>query len=238
MIRRSSLLRWLSIPSLLLCGTLAKAGAAFGFVAPGPLEWDTAFADRSGEKPLHFRATYMDSAGHAHTLEEWRQGASHIRRKTDDRIDLHADVVGSARPGLPADYVWQVIDLQKHVDHRISTQGMMKAGMIYSYWSMAHVLTRPAGKFSISPLASRPELKVGGFSCRWYRIDPSDQAASQVCWATQIGVPLRIEALGADRTWKTTFSVDTVDSFLAPKTFTVDVAGLRVIDADGMSSED
>lgn len=238
MIRRTSLLRALLIPPLLLCGTLAKAGAAFDFVATAPLEWDTAFVDHSGEKPLHFHATYVDSTGRPHTLEEWRQGASHIRRKTDDRIDLHADVIGAPRPGMPADYLWQVIDLQKHVDHRISTQGMMKAGMIYSYWSMAHVLARPAGRFSINPLASRAEVKVKGLPCRWYLIQPSDQAVSQVCWAAGIGLPLRIEAPAPDGSWKTTFSVNTIDSSISPGTFTVHVAGLRVIDADGLSSED
>ena len=221
---------------------LAAVGYAFAWYAcaspTAGLDWDTTFADHSFGRPLHFVAHYQDRRG-AHRLEEWRQGTEHLRRRTDDRIDLHADRIGAVHAGQPADYLWQIVDIEKKVDHRISTHAMLQTGMIYSFWSMAHVLVRPAGRSALVALPEQAPVRVGGVGCEWYVLQPDSQPATRVCWASSIAAPLRMQALSGDGQWNTTFSIDALDSKpLDAAQFRVNTAALQVRNVDELAAED
>ncbi len=220
---------------------LAAVGYAFAWYAcasPTGLDWDATFADHSAKRSLHFVAHYQDRRG-AHRLEEWRQGTEHLRRRTDDRIDLHADRIEAAHAGQPADYVWQIVDIEKKIDNRISTHAMLQTGMIYSFWSMAHVLVRPAGHSTLVALRGEAPLRVNEVACTWYVIQPEGQPSTRVCWAAAAAAPLRTQALGADGQWKTTFTIDALDSKpIDAAQFKVNTAALQVRNVDELAAED
>ena len=208
------------------------------------VDWDVAFKDESAGRPVHFAAEYRDGHGVSHRLEEWREGTAHVRRRTDDRIDLHADVIESGSHERPAkgqveEYVWQVIDLQKKIAHRMSTRGMLRAGMSYHFWSTAHVLLRPTGPVRVTRLRDGTELHVGPTGCKWFRVEADGQPPSKVCWSRAIGAPLSIDAPDSAGKWTNTFEVKTIDrSAIAPSVFAVSTAGLQVRNVDELAAED
>lgn len=240
------LLVFMTAAALLFC--IVVAGAQGSAVAPS-VSWDAAFPDRSGNTPLHFVAHYLDGHGASHRLEEWRVGQAHLRRKTDDRIDLHADAAARTLPGQPPDYLWQILDLQKRIAHRVSTAGMLHVGMLYSYYSMAHVLTRPAGRFTVTPaikplpapaiahvdpLVMLPHLPP----CTWWQIDAPGQPATRVCWVARYGVPSETWALAPDG-WHLSFFVENLLTRPLPaSTFVTDTTRFQVRSVDELESDD
>jgi hypothetical protein len=236
-------LRLLLFFVMLGCG-LADVSVAAPLLSSTPpdLDWDATFAPSNQSRPLHFIGHYQDARG-THQLEEWKLGDQHLRRRTDHRIDLHADAVRTPKPGQPADYVWQVIDLRTKIDHRISSQAMLQAGLMYNFWSMAHVLTRPAGRFHLTRLPAEPAFRVGSLTCDWYQIAPESQPVTRVCWSSSIAVPIRMEAEVKDASghsnWAPTFSIDRIDRAPVPASaFRVNTAGLRIQDLDQITTED
>lgn len=219
--------------SLAVCASARGAGAGS---QPG-LEWDTAFVDRSGARPVHFIAEYVDGRGATHRLEEWRTGLTHLRRKTDARIDLHADAERLPKQGQPAEYVWQILDLEKKIDHRVSTLGMMRAGMLYSYYAMAHVLNRPAGPITVRAVREVAPVSVSGVSGRWFEIASSGQPTMRVCWVSELGIPLETQVEHAGQ-WQQTFRVKALDTHVNDEVFRVDAHGFQVRNVDELSTED
>lgn len=228
------------------CGPAIPADAAPVSSPPrnptANIPWDTAFPLQSDPAPLHFLAHYVDPHG-AHRLEEWRLGALHLRRLTDSRIDLHADATSTPKANLPADYLWQVIDRDKRVLHRLSSQAMLHAGMLYSFYSMAHVLSRPAGQFVLTQLTpsavGEPRIYVGGLGCTWYQLSPEGQPASRICWSQETAIPLKIEMQTKEGTWTQQMLVESLDRKAIPGTvFAADPHGLQVRNVDEMQQED
>lgn len=215
-------------------GSVLPPAAVAGHSA---IDWDTAFTDGSGNMPVHFVATYVDVRG-THRLEEWRVGRTHLRRITDARIDLHADSAGSGRAGQPLEYVWQILDLKTKIDHRITTHGMLRLGMLYSYYSMAHVLSRPAGEFTVRPFPASGPAQWQGQPTSSYLIEAKGQASTKICWLPRVGVPLRMERqTGAG--WETTFSMQQLETRpISPAVFTVATTGFRIRNVDDDASED
>lgn len=203
------------------------------------LDWDTVFRPtREAARQLHFVAHYTDAHG-THRLEEWREGSTHLRRLTDMRIDLHADAMAVPKADEPVEYVWQIVDREKKIDHRISTQGMLRAGMIYSFYSMAHVLTRPSGNFRLERLRSEPMLRVTGASCTWYSLKPDAQPESRICWAPELGVPLQTANRSADGVWTTVFQVESFDRAVQQAAvYRLDTTGLQVRNLDQLADDD
>ena len=227
------------LATLIGCGSALLAAAAPVPSSPAnSLDWDRTFHSAPGQRPLHFVATYRDAHG-PHRLEEWRVGDERLRRLTDARIDLHADRTNTPRPGVAADYLWNVIDREKKIDHKLGSQAMFRAGMLYSFYSMAHVLSRPAGRFSLSAL-TLPQGKFAGQGCSWYLLSPEAQPASRICWSPGAGIPLAMESPGASPdAWQRTFEVQTLDRDPIPAaTFVVDTTGLRVRNMDEMQEDD
>lgn len=226
---------------LFLCATTAHGQTSLA-------SWDAAFEDRSGNCPLHLVARYFDAQGMGHRLEEWRVGRQHLRRRTDDRIDLHADAAGSPLPGQPAEYVWQILDLQAHIANRVSTAGMLHLGMLYSYYSMAHLLTRPAGVFSVhratnpSPSVSTTAKLEGVIHpqppCTWWQIEASGQLSTRVCWITAYGVPSQVWSQTPNG-WQRTFLLeDAITGPIPSEVFATDLSGFQVRSADEMQADD
>ena len=131
------------------------------------------------------------------------------------------------RPGVAADYLWNVIDREKKIDHKLGSQAMFRAGMLYNFYSMAHALSRPAGRFSLSALKA-PQGRIAGQTCSWYLLQADAQPASRICWSTAAGIPLAMDGPGASPgAWQRSFEVQTLDrNPIPPATFAVDTTGL------------
>lgn len=196
----------------------------------GPsLDWDQTFRDARPATPLHFTAAYQDSIGKLHHLEEWRLGQTHLRRRTDDRIDLHADAIQTQAKDQPIQYQWQVLDLQQKVDHRISSTGMLRLGMPYSYYSMAHVLTRPANRFEIHAVPGLKPVFWTNTSARWFDISIAGKPVTRVCWDATLGIPLRTLQY-RDNGWTETFRLTASDTKVSTVSLTSDTKGFQVRD--------
>lgn len=235
-------MRILTLGLMLIYGCGAATSARAASFPPNhsaaSLEWDSVFVDRSGARSLHFVAHYNDARG-SHRLEEWRAGLSHLRRLTDGRIDLHADSAAIAPRGQSGDYVWQIVDVARGVDNRMSSSAMLHAGIFYSYYSMAHGVNRPAGRFRLARVANVAAGERAGFRCDWYEVSPEGQPASRVCWNAELGVALETAALRGDKTWVTNFAVNHVDRApIAGAVFHVNVRGLQVHDLDSLADDD
>ncbi len=218
----------------LLLLTLTSATAQ----QPKSVDWDEAFADHSGTAPIHFVAQYQDARG-SHQLEEWRDGLAHLRRRTDNRIDLHADATAKIVTGFPADYLWQVVDLDKKIDNRISSTAMLHTGMLYSYWSMSHVLTRPPGQVTVTPTDGPAPAQASGQSCVWFEIAPDGRPTTRACWSSALAIPLAMQTQTRDGRWETTFTVQTIDRKpISRAVFIVDTRTLQVRNLDQLAEDD
>ncbi len=196
----------------------------------GPsLDWDQAFHDVGGATPLHFTAAYLDSVGKLHHLEEWRVGQNHLRRRTDNRIDLHVDATHIQTGGQPVEYRWQVLDLQNRIDHHISSAGMLRLGMLYSYYSVAHVLTRPAARFEIHAVPGLKPLLWKNTSARWFDISTGGRPVTRVCWDAALGIPIRMFRYNGDR-WTANFELTASDARVPAASLTSDTKGFQVRD--------
>ena len=227
----------LSFLTLGCCFVAEAAPQAISQTSPNSLDWDHAFADHSGTRPLHFTARYTDARG-PHTLEVWRTGHTHLRRRTDDRIDLHADAQNPQQANQP-DYLWQIIDLPHHIDNRISSHGLLQAGLLYNFYAMAHVLTRPAGHFQIELAPASPTASPTHLPCTWYKLTPEAQPATRICWSPTLGIPIATQSVSKDGTLTDTFTLLTYDHNAIPSsTFAVNLKGLTVRDHDALASDD
>lgn len=243
----------LATGQIVLCPTLPAAdrggsGAPTGCSHTSSMAaWDNAFQDRSGKTPIHFTAHYLDGRGQTHRLEEWRIGQTHLRRKTDDRIDLYATARGHILPGRPADYSWTIFDLQTRIAHRVTTAGMMHLGMLYSYYSMAHLLASPTGSFTVEH-ASDPGTRSIGLSsvlsavkpltCTWWQINAAGQPATRVCWVPRYGLPVQTWSQAPDG-WHLAFQIDKLEtSSISFAIFSENTAGFQVRNLDEIESED
>lgn len=217
---------------------LAPSPSSAGSTTGPSLPWDEAFPDRSGPRPLHFVARYLDGQSHTHRLEEWRTGLAHLRRRTDDRIDLHADATTQRRPGQPVDYLWQILDLAQKINHRVSSQGMLRAGMLYSFYSMAHVLTRPPGNFEVHEVQGLPPASIKRIPARWFEITTSGQPATRVCWLPALGIPLRTQ-VETKEGWRTTFQLEQLDTHaVSPAIFAVNAKGFQIRNVEELEVDD
>ncbi len=111
--------------------------------------------------------------------------------------------------------------------------------MLYSFWSMAHVLTRPPGTFHLTALQDVPALHLAGVTCTWYLLSPAGGAKQRICWSPALAIPLRIEGEKRDGSYSTAFLIQSLDRNPIPaSTFTVNSAGFQIRNVDELAFDD
>lgn len=173
--------------ALLLTGPAAAAAAAAN--SGRALDWAQAFPVAQPEAAVHFVATYRDAAGANHRLEVWRVGTRYLHRRSDDRLDLYA--VPAAGPG--AELAYRLVDQQRRAVFDVARTNLHRIGVFSSWDAQAHVLERPATRYTLRAVAA-PAAPAGAAAsgCAWRRIEPEGGAASTVCWSRRWGLPLAI----------------------------------------------
>jgi hypothetical protein len=189
------------------------------------LEWGKVFTTNSAPGNVYFRARYLDQAGKSHVLQVWRQADLHLRRKTDDRLDLYLDKDASGK------YDYRLVDYSRQVVISTDRANLYRMGILSDWFGLAHVLNSPGGNYTITP---RREAQTGADGkCIWYQLDiASPGSSSRICWSNQWGLPLAIRAKTNGDEWRTLFNIEEIRTFYpASGTFDVPANGFLQIDA-------
>jgi len=179
-----------------------------------PYEWGKAFATKSAPENVYFRARYLDQTGKSHQLQVWRQADLHLRRRTDDLLDLYLD------KNADGNYNYRLVDYARQVIISTDRANLLRMGIISDWFGLAHVLNFPRGNYTITP---RQETATMPNKCTWYQLEiTSSRSSSRICWSDQWGLPLSIQARTNDSEWTTQFTVEDIHTFQpAPGTFDV-----------------
>lgn len=214
--------KFLSVTPLIL---LAYLPAPLSQAEELTLKWDKVFATGSAPENVYFRARYLDKAGKSHELQVWRQADLHLRRKTDDSLDLYLDKDASGN------YNYRLVDYSRKLVINTDSTNLIRMGILTDWFRLAHVLNSPRGNYTITPRQNTQDGPNG--SCAWYQLEmASPDSPSRICWSDQWGLPLVIQARTDDGEWKTKFTIEEIRTFQpAPGTFDVSGNGFVQIDA-------
>jgi len=183
---------------------------AMPLLADGPSSvWEAAFPIATAPAHVHFRARYLDGHGRPQTLEVWRDREQRLRRKSGAAIDLYAEKKAGGEIDL------HIVDHSRGIVVRANRAALYRVGHFSGWLGLAHVLDIPHGAYTVTALATPPEMKSGG-PCHWYRLEVTVPArkVSDICWSANWGLPVEIKAVDANGTTSTVeFSVDAVEVF-------------------------
>jgi hypothetical protein len=215
-----------SIAALAALSAAAAALAPSAAAEPKPLVWDDVFSQKGAPPAVHLTATYVDGKGGSHDLELWRDADQHLRRRTDDRLDLYVD------RREDGDYAYRLLDHQRSLLIEVSRTNLHRIGVFSGWPALAGMLTRPSRPHRLVP-SRRPPARTPAGACRWHRVEIG-AAAQEICWSAQWRLPLLIQAeAGPKKAPATTFRVKQIEAKLpGSDVFRVDPAGLAVVNAD------
>jgi hypothetical protein len=170
---------------------LAQAHAA-------ELRFDQAFSTGSGDPAaLHYQASYR-AAGAPHRVEVWRDGDTRVRRRTDDRIDVHA-----SREAGSAEFEMSILDLERRIHTTVSRSNLYRIGSFTDWFDLSHGLRHPRGAYRLRGIAAPVEAPAPLQPCAWYEL-AQDGQASRICWSAHEQVPMLILSAGGDVAWRIT----------------------------------
>ncbi|HXZ96724.1 MAG TPA: hypothetical protein VEG37_06725 [Burkholderiales bacterium] len=206
-----------NIPLIVSLASLSLLPTSLSQAETLSLEWGKVFVTDTAPENVYFRARYLDQAGKSHLLQVWRQADLHLRRKTDDRLDLYLDKDASGN------YDYRLVDYSRQVVISTDRANLYRMGILSDWFGLAHVLNSPRGNFTITP---RQQAQTGADGkCIWYQLDiASPESSSRICWSNQWGLPLAIQARTNGGQWMTKFAIEEVRS-IRPASGTFDVPG-------------
>lgn len=203
-------------------------GAVAACAAAAPrLDWRHAFLVDASLQDVHFVARYESRDGKAHRLELWRHRREFLHRQTDHVLDLYVAGAHSAAR-------YRLLDHRRRIAVDVTRVNLYRIGVFSSAWGLAHVLEKPGGRYSITPLADRPHIqpKVRA-PCRWRGLHADDGKIDDlICWSKRWGLPLVILDGHAHRA---IFEVTEVDATPLPaeqRRWPVVPVGYAIVDAD------
>ena len=192
---------------------IPSASASFG---AGSNQWP--FSAGQGPSELHLQAQYSDAKG-LHSLELYRQGQRRLRKITDNRLELHAQLGDDNE----MNYVW--IDRAKSLVQKVSRTNLYRIGSPFEFSSAATMLTKPHTDFSVAQASPDTPIETPMGACTLYRVELKG-ASQEICWSPTWGIPLFLRGNGF---W---LKVTSLDSTAHDADFVVDIKGMRVIDAN------
>ncbi len=198
-----------------LARQLACAAAAVA-VAPAfanGLDFDRTFAAGPEARQSHYVATYRLGGIEQHRVEVWRDRDLRLKRRTDDRIEIHV-----IKPAGDVEWTMLVLDLKRKIATRVVRTNLLRIGHFTDWFALSHSLARPAGVYELVAIARNAPPVEPVATCRWYRLTQGGRA-SRICWNAAYRLPLVIVDGGDQVQWK----IVELDSRPLPAgTFTVD----------------
>jgi hypothetical protein len=192
--------------------TYAAAAAAFAPAFANGLDFDRTFAAGFEPRQSHYVATYR-LGGTEHRVEVWRDRDLSLKRRTDDRIEIHV-----TKSAGDVEWTMVVLDLKRKIATRVERTNLMRIGHFTDWFALSHSLSRPAGAYELVAITrGAPRVKPVA-SCRWYLLTQGGRA-SKICWSAPLHLPLVIAESGDQVQWKI---VDVDSRPLPTGTFTLD----------------
>ena len=182
-------------PGLACLLPCAAAALAFAPAFANGLDFDRTFTAGVEPRQSHYVATYR-LGNTEHRVEVWRDRDRHLKRRTDDRIEIHV-----TKPAGEVEWTMVVLDLKRKIATRVERTNLLRIGHFTDWFALSHSLSRPAGAYELGPIArDAPRLKPVA-SCRWHLLTQGGRA-SKICWSAAHHLPLVI-ADGSDQVqWK------------------------------------
>ncbi len=205
------------ITAACFCMALSWSGAH-----AGELRFEQAFDAGAASGALHYQAV-CGVGGGLHRLEVWRDRDLHVRRRTDDRIEVHA-----MRDAGSAEFRMSVLDLEKRIHTTVGRSNLYRIGSFTDWFDLAHGLRHPAGAYALKGIAAPPGAPAPVQPCSWFELAQNGQT-SRICWSTLDHVPMLILSTDGDVVWR----IAALDRKpIAPDTFTIRDDGYVRNDAD------
>jgi hypothetical protein len=175
---------------------LLCAAAAMQQAHADELRFDQAFST-GGASALHYQAGYH-AGGAPHRVEVWRDGDLRVRRRTDDRIEVHA-----SREAGSAEFEMSILDLERRIHTTVSRSNLYRIGSFTDWLDLAHGLRHPRGAYRLRSIAAPVDAPPPLQPCSWYEL-AQDGQASRICWSARDQVPMLILSAGGDVAWRIT----------------------------------
>jgi hypothetical protein len=211
---------------------IAALACANSAAAQSAANWQTAFPREAvARQSIYFQARYIDASGSEHRQNVWREGAGHLRRVTDDRLDL------TVERGTDGEYQYRLADRARHMMILADRTSLYRAGIFSDWEGLAYGLSEPRARYELTASGGAPE-RSGTAPCGWttITIKTGAQPPSRICWSSEWGLPISIEIKRADD-WVVQFAITEVRRFEpSDAIFQIDPAGYVEIDA--RASED
>jgi hypothetical protein len=186
------------------------------------LRFEQAFDAGEGSGALHYQASYS-AGGAPHRVEVWRDGDLRVRRRTDDRIEVHA-----TREAGSVEFAMSVLDLERRIHTSVSRGNLYRIGSFTDWFDLAHGLRHPRGAYTLTGIAAPAGAPAPLQPCSWFELAQNGQA-SRICWSQQDRVPMLIVSGDGDVAWRIT-ALD--HEPLVPGTFAIRDEGFLRNDAN------
>lgn len=227
--------RWLGGPVAarlaLLVAALPAAAAAQAAAAgreAASLKFEKTFTDAAEPAALHYKAEFV-SRGASHQMELWRDGQTHLRRRTDAAIETYV----VRKPGS-ADYQMVILDMPHKIVTRIDRTNLYRVGNFTDWFDLAHGLKHPKGSYQLASTAAPSGVPRPLAACNWYDLTQSGHTV-HVCWSARSRVPMLLVDQGGAVVWKLT-QLD--QRPIEPATFQVHAEGFVQNDANADMDRD
>jgi hypothetical protein len=166
------------------------------------LQFDNVFKAAGEPAALFYRATFTALDG-PHSLQVWRDGQLHLRRKTDESIDTY---VIRDRKDL-SKYQMIIVDYNKHITTKIDRNNLIHLGNFSDWFDMAHGVRHPkANNYQLTSSNAPADSPKPISACQWYALSQGTDT-HHICWSPKEHLPLII---WSDRTAKAVWQVTDV----------------------------
>jgi hypothetical protein len=207
-------------PGLQLAVLCAAAGAWHAHA--GELRFEQAFDAGSSPASLHYQASYR-AGGMLHRVEVWRDGDQRVRRRTDDRVEVHA-----SREAGSAEFAMSILDLEKRIHTSVNRSNLYRIGSFTDWFDLAHGLRHPKGAYQLAGIAAPPGAVAPLQPCSWFELVQNGQA-SRICWSATDQVPMLIASGDGTVVWR----IDALEREpIAPDVFAIRDEGFLRNDAN------
>jgi hypothetical protein len=187
------------------------------------LRFEQAFdTGAGGPAALHYQASY-NAGGAPHRVEVWRDGERRVRRRTDERVEVHA-----SREAGSAEFEMSILDLERRIHTTVSRSNLYRIGSFTDWFDLAHGLRHPRGAYRLVGIAAPAGAPAPLQPCSWFEL-MQDGQASRICWSTLAQVPMLIVSGDGNVAWR----IDALDfKPIAPGAFSMRDEGFLRNDAN------
>ena len=180
-----------------LNAALFLIGMSAAIAGAAELDFDKTFNAKGEAAQLNYSATYTVQ-GAEHKVEVWRDRDLRLKRRTDGKLETYI-----FKPRKRDEWSMVVLDLPRKIRTDIDRSNLYRIGHFTDWFSMSHSLSRPSGSYLLTELKTAPSGEKPLSACRWYALNRGG-AVSNICWSSELRLPLLITDGGGVVQWRVT----------------------------------